>query len=81
MALKPGGEICTIREQIIEDPVTGLTFQFATAPGTSAPFRLKIFGDVPHGNREIAFDQDGQQVAAGTMVSGSCAPTWIREVP
>lgn len=80
MAIKPNGGICHIREQIIEDAVSGLTFQFALVPGTSVPFRLRIFGDLPHGNRELAFDANGEQTAAGTMLTGSCAPSWLRAV-
>ena len=39
MAIKPDAGILKIKEQIIEDPVTGLSFQFAVVPGSSAPFR------------------------------------------
>jgi hypothetical protein len=80
MALKPGGEICQIREQIIEDRASGLTFQFIHAPGTDAPFRLVIGGDLPFGNREILFNADGEMAGAGTALSGSCRPSWIREI-
>ena len=43
MAVKPNAQDWTIKEQIIEDPVTGLTFQFSIAKGSDAPMRLKIW--------------------------------------
>ncbi len=80
MAVKPDARILKIKEQIIEDPVTGLSFQFAFVPESSAPFRLRIFGDLPYGNREIIFDKNGEEAGAGTALSGSCHPSWLREV-
>lgn len=80
MALKPNALVCAIKEQIIEDPVTGLVLQFEMKPGSDAPYRLRIFGDLPYGNREILFDKNGKEAGAGTLLSGSCRPTWIREV-
>ena len=76
--MKPNGELLSIREQIIEDPITGLTFQFAVMPGTDVPFRLRIFGDMPFGNRELAFTTDGECAAAGTSTNGSCRATWMK---
>lgn len=80
MALKPTGGICTIREQIIEDPTTGLTLQFVSMPGSDAPVRLRIYGDLPYGNREILFDGTGKEAGAGTSLTGSCRATWLKEV-
>ncbi len=80
MAAKPNGNICRIREQIIEDQVTGLTLQFVQMPETDAPVRLRIFGNFPHGNREILFDSDGNEAGGGTVLTGSCRATWIKEV-
>jgi hypothetical protein len=80
MATKPNGAICRIREQIIEDSVTGLTIQFEYRPETDAPVRLRIVGALPHGSREILFDADGNEAGAGTAVSDSCRPSWLREV-
>ena len=71
MALKPNGGICKIQEQIIEDPASGLTFQFVLMPETDAPVRLRIFGDLPYGNREILFDGNGKEAGAGTMLTNS----------
>ena len=80
MALKPNGGVCSIREQIIEDPVSGLTLQFIHMPGSDAPYRLHIFGLLPFGTREILFDADGKESGAGTALTDSCRPNWIREV-
>ena len=77
MALKPDGGQITIKEQIIEDPVSGLTFQFDRTP--SGEGMLRIFGDVPFGNRELIFDTDGQLAGAGTNLTGSC-PSWLEPV-
>jgi hypothetical protein len=80
MAVKPTGELCAIREQIFEDRVSGLTFQFEMKPGSDAPVRMRVFGDVAHGNREFLFDQTGAMAGTGTALSGSCRATWIKSV-
>ncbi len=80
MAVKPNGAICAIREQVIEDPVSGLTLQFIHMPDSDAPVRLRIHGDLPHGNREILFNHDGVEAGAGTALNGSCRPSWLKEV-
>ena len=60
-----------ILEQIIEDPVSGLTIQFVFNPnnGTS---RLRLFGDIPYGNREFIFNAEGQEAGAGVALAGLC---------
>ena len=80
MPVKPTAKICEIMEQIIEDPVTGLIFQFELKPGSDAPIRLHIYGDLPYGNREVLFDKDGIEAGAGTSLRGSCKPSWVKEV-
>ena len=80
MTIKPDGQNFTIREQIVRDPVSGLTFQFECAPDTDAPYRLKVFGDMPYGNREILFDIDGQEAGAGVALNNTCSANWIKEV-
>lgn len=79
MAIKPDGKDWKIKEQIIEDPVSGLTLQFETDHENSAPYRLRIFGDLPFGNREILFDVNGAEAAAGTHPNGVCRPSWLRK--
>ena len=78
MALKPSGGNCKIREQIIEDPVSGLTLQFELRDDGST--QLRIVGNIPFGNRDFVFDDTGAEVGAGVSVAGTCRPTWIREV-
>lgn len=78
MTIKPNSRVVAIREQIIDDPVSELSFQFEAMPDGTA--RLRVFGNLPFGNREFVFDQDGQEAGAGTALTGSCQPTWLREV-
>jgi hypothetical protein len=79
-SLKPDGGEWKIREQIVEDLVTGLTFQFEVNPANGL-FYFRIFGEaLPLGNREILFDQNGNECGAGTFMAGGCKPTWMTEV-
>lgn len=81
VSVKDGAQDWTVKEQIIEDPVTGLTIQFERIPGVDATFRLRIFGDIlEFGNRELIFDVEGKMVAAGTHTTGGCKPTWLTEI-
>lgn len=80
MAVKPGAHLCTIAEQIIEDGATGLTIQFAYVEGSTAPYRLRLYGTDAGHMREIAFDEEGKEAAAGTALSGDCRPSWLRTV-
>ena len=77
MALKPDGGQITIKEQIIDDLASGLTLQFEKAPDGEGV--LRIFGDLPFGNRSLAFTVDGQLTGAGTHLTGSC-PSWLQPV-
>ncbi len=79
MAVKPNGVMCNIREQIIEDLVSELTFQFEAVDDGTA--RLRVFGKaLPFGNREIVFDLDGAETASGTATTASCHVSWLQEV-
>jgi hypothetical protein len=71
--LKPNASIVKIREQFIDDPVTGLTLIFrVTSIGEG---RLHIIGDcLPFGNRDFQFDVDGVLTGTGTGFSNSCGP-------
>ena len=80
MAVKPDGQQWTVQEQIVEDPASGLTFQFEVIQGSTARYRLRVFGDIRFGNREILFDNEGKEAGAGTAVSGFCRPTWLCEI-
>lgn len=77
-SLKPDGGMCQIREQILRDPVTGITFQFELdAKGCT---RVRIYGDsLMFGNRELGFE-DGRFSFAGTSVAGLCKPAWITNI-
>lgn len=75
MAVKPQATQWIIREQIIEDPVSGLTFQFEVMPKGDA--RLRVYGDLPFGNREFIFDSQGKEAGAGTAITGLCRPSWL----
>ena len=78
MPMKPNGALCSIREQIVEDPATGLILQFE-CDGTRT--RLVIAGaSLPFGNREILFDKDGREAAAGTYVGDFKRPSWLKKV-
>ena len=78
MASKPNGHLCQIKEQIIEDEASGLTLQFERSDDGTC--RLRIYGDLPFGNREIYFDAEGEEGGAGTALVGLCRPSWLREV-
>ncbi len=78
MALRPKAKSWTIREQIVEDDPSGLTFQFEIDE-KGRPC-LYVYGDLPLGNREILFAHDGEEAAAGTSLRGLCRATWITEV-
>ena len=78
MAIKPEGKLCLIREQIIEDPVSGLSLQFEVADDGTG--RLLIYGDLPYGNRQFVFDREGREAGAGTALRSICRPSWLREV-
>jgi hypothetical protein len=67
----------SIREQFIDDDVTGLALKFEfTATGDPV---LHIYGPyLPHGNREVCFAPDGKVKYLATSVLGSQRPNWTR---
>jgi len=78
MAIKPEAKDCVIKEQIIEDGVTGLTLQFdALSDGTT---RLNIIGDLEMGNRSFIFNKQGEEAGAGTALGGTPRPSWLKDV-
>lgn len=78
MPIKPNGSLCGIREQIVEDPATGLILQFECDDNRT---RLVIAGAaLPFGNREIIFDKEGHEAAAGTFVGVYRRPSWLKKV-
>ncbi|HYX67279.1 MAG TPA: hypothetical protein VE935_23915 [Burkholderiales bacterium] len=77
MPLKPNGSLCQVREQIIEDMASGLILQFECREGRT---RLVIAGTLSRGQREILFDDQGREVAAGTLVGEYRRPSWLKPV-
>ena len=78
MPVKPNGALCHVREQIIEDMASGLILQFECDEGRT---RLVIAGrQLPVGNREFIFDDQGREAAAGTLVGEFRKPTWLKGV-
>lgn len=71
-------KICNIAEQIIEDPVSGLTFQFEVMPEGDTRFR--VFGDYMRlgNNREFIFNDKGKEAGSGSSLTGFCRPTWMQ---
>jgi hypothetical protein len=78
MPLKPNGDLCSIREQIVEDLASGLILQFECNNGNT---RLVIAGKpLPFGSREILFDKEGKEAAAGTLLGEFRKPSWVKGV-
>ncbi len=61
----PNAKVVNIKEQIINDAVTGLMLVFRVTPSGEA--RLHLMGDcLPLGNRDFQFDKDGELAGTGT---------------
>jgi hypothetical protein len=68
-----------VRQQVIKDRVSGLTFQFEVTPGGESV--LHVFGDgLPNGNRTFEFDREGDIAGRGTCVAGRCRPSVLVDV-
>ncbi len=69
--LKQNAKTLKIKEQIINDAVTGLTLIFRVTPSGEA--RLHLISEIlPFGNRDIMFDADGNEAGAGTGLCSDC---------
>lgn len=78
MPLKPNGALCQVREQIIQDAASGLILQFECNHGR---LRIVLAGKaLVHGNREILFDDQGREAAAGTLIGEFRKPSWLKGV-
>jgi hypothetical protein len=78
MPLKPNGALCRVREQIIEDPASGLILQFECDDGR---LRIVLAGRALNlGNRELLFDQEGREAGAGTLLGEFRRPSWLKGV-
>jgi hypothetical protein len=79
MSLRSDAKQWVIREQVFEDPASGLTFQFEIMPDGEPRFR--VFGEaMPFGNREYFFNGDGVKNGSGTATAGLCRPAWMTEI-
>lgn len=78
VAIKDDAKPWTIKEQIIEDRASGLTFQFEVMPNGEPRFR--VLGNLPFGNREFVFNKDGEKSGSGTATRGTCRPAWMTKV-
>ncbi len=74
MDLFEGPRQWIVEEQIVEDPASGLTLQFEVMP--DGHYALRLFGNLPFGNRELIFDAKGREAGAGTALRGPHLPTW-----
>ena len=69
--LKVNAQTLKIKEQLINDLVTGLTLIFRVAPNGEA--QLQLLGDnLPFGNRDFQFNRDGELIGTGTGVRNCC---------
>ena len=75
MAEKPRGRVGQVKEQIIDDPVTGLTLQICV--DKSGYTKLVILGDLPMGNREHIFYPDGSLMGSGTYMTQCPTSSWL----
>jgi hypothetical protein len=79
MATRENGKQWVVREQVIEDPASGLVFQFEVAPDGEMKFR--VFGEsLPFGNREFYFNRDGEKAGSGTATRGLCRPAYLEPI-
>lgn len=65
MDASDGSQAWTVLPQVIDDPATGLTLQFAVSP--SGELILTVSGDLPLGNREFIFARDGSLAGTGVV--------------
>ena len=81
MALKPGAKDCVVKEQIIEDLVTGLTIQIRKYSDDPGGCQISIHGEcLRFGNRDFIFNKDGEITGTGTGTGQVCTPSWLQEV-
>lgn len=61
----PNARIVKIKEQVINDDVTGLMLVFRVVG--NGEFRLHLVGSpLPFGNRDFQFSEDGDLIGTGT---------------
>jgi len=63
--IKENAKTLHVKEQYINDLITGLTLIFRVTPGGEA--RLHLLGNIlPFGNRDFQFDRNGKLAGTGT---------------
>jgi hypothetical protein len=65
--LKQNAKTLYIKEQIVNDEVTGLTLIFSVAPNGEGQLRL-LGNHLPFENRDFQFDTKGRLAGTGTGV-------------
>ena len=73
--IKPDAQDCRIKEQIIDDVLTGLTLQFDALP--DGTYRLRISGEIPFGNRDWIFNSQGEEAGGGTGLACTPRSDWL----
>ena len=64
---KENAKTLNIKEQIVNDAVTGLMLVFRVTPSGEARLHL-MGGCLPFGNRDFQFDKDGELAGTGTGI-------------
>ena len=74
MVLRRHAKDWSIKEQLVNDSVTGLSLRFGVSEGHGVKFhKLTIIGDdLPFGNRDLYFTEDGLFDGGGTGTAGAC---------
>lgn len=67
MVEQSNAKLIQIKEQTIEDPISGLIIEFKAREDGEARVVLRS-STLPFGNREIHFDKDGNYAGAGTWL-------------
>ena len=78
MAVKPNAKDCVIKEQIIEDRVTGLTIQIRKYSEESGGCQISLHGKcLRFGNRNFVFNEDGALNGTGNRNRGAMHPVLV----
>jgi hypothetical protein len=67
-------QMLRIREQVIDDPVSGYIFKFITMPASENPSRVLFKRTVDTIWREYAFDANGNFGGAATIAAADPTP-------
>lgn len=70
MMQRLGAKTVRIKEQVINDPATGMMLIFEVTPIGKEPRVRLLSSALPFGNRDFQFNRDGEYVGAGTSLAG-----------